>query len=105
MTEDLTSRVLGHPAFQELERKRSRLGWTLTAITLLIYFGFILLVAFSPATLATPLGGMTMTLGLPVGVGIILASIVMTGIYVHRANSEFDDLVRKIHDSVAESGR
>lgn len=100
MSDDLETRVVKHPAFQELERKRSRLGWTLTAITLLLYFGFILLVAFSPATLATPLGGMTMTLGLPMGVGIILASILMTGIYVHRANTEFDELTRKVREDV-----
>ena len=58
MPDEVTKRVLQDPAFLELESKRNALGWTLTAITLVIYFGFILLVAFSPATLATPLGGM-----------------------------------------------
>jgi uncharacterized membrane protein (DUF485 family) len=100
MPDDLTKRVLQDPAFIELEKKRNTLGWTLTAITLTIYFGFILLVAFSPATLATPLGSMTMTLGLPIGVGIIVASIVMTGIYVWRANSVFDVLTDKIKENV-----
>lgn len=99
MTQEITQKVLQDPAFHELERKRNKLGWTLSVITLVIYFGFILLVAFSPATLATPLGGMTTTLGLPLGAGIILASIVMTGIYVRRANSEFDSLVRKIKEN------
>jgi uncharacterized membrane protein (DUF485 family) len=102
MSADLTTRVLEHPAFRELERRRSRLGWTLTAIILLVYFGFILLVAFSPATLAQPVGGMTMSLGLPVGVGIILVSIAATGIYVRRANSEFDELVRQVRAAVGE---
>jgi len=55
----VTQKILRDPAFQELEKKRNKLGWTLTAITLVIYYGFILLVAFSPSTLATPLGGMT----------------------------------------------
>ena len=96
MVDDVTQQVMRDPAFHELESRRNRLGWTLTAITLVIYFGFILLVAFSPATLATPLGGMTMTLGLPIGVGIIVASIVMTGIYVWRANSVFDGLIGRI---------
>lgn len=100
MAEDLVRKVVNDPAFHELERKRSRLGWTLTAITLAIYFGFILLVAFSPATLAMPLAGMTMTLGLPIGVGIIVASIVMTGIYVRRANAEFDELTRRIKENL-----
>ncbi|WP_029919149.1 DUF485 domain-containing protein [Nevskia soli] len=99
MVDDVTQRVLRDPAFKELEQKRNKLGWTLSAITLVIYYGFILVVAFSPSTLATPLGGMTMTLGLPVGVGIILASILMTGIYVRRANSVFDALVAKIKEN------
>lgn len=99
MVDDVTQRVLRDPAFKELEQKRNKLGWTLSAITLVIYYGFILVVAFSPSTLATPLGGMTMTLGLPVGVGIILASILMTGIYVRRANSVFDALVTKIKEN------
>lgn len=99
MVDDVTQKVLRDPAFQELEKRRNRLGWTLTAITLVIYFGFILLVAFSPATLATPVGGMTMTWGLPLGAGIILASILMTGIYVRRANSVFDGLIAKIREN------
>jgi uncharacterized membrane protein (DUF485 family) len=101
MADELTQKVLRDPVFLELEQKRNRLGWTLSAITLAIYYGFVLLVAFSPSTLATPIGGMTMTLGLPLGVGIIVASIAMTGIYVRRANSEFDALVRKIKENAA----
>ena len=100
MLDDVTKKVLQDPAFLELEKKRKTLGWTLTAITLVIYFGFILLVAFSPRILATPLGGMTMTLGLPIGVGIIVASIAMTGIYVWRANSVFDVLTDKIKENI-----
>jgi uncharacterized membrane protein (DUF485 family) len=100
MLGDVTKKVLQDPAFVELQKKRNALGWTLTAITLGIYFGFILLVAFSPHTLATPLGGMTMSLGLPIGVGIIVASIVMTGIYVWRANSVFDVLTDKIKENI-----
>jgi uncharacterized membrane protein (DUF485 family) len=99
MADDVTQRVLRDPAFHELEQKRNKLGWTLTAITLVIYYGFILLVAFSPSTLAMPIGGMTMSLGLPLGVGIILASILVTGIYVRRANSVFDALVEKIKEN------
>ncbi len=99
MVDEVTQRILRDPAFVELEQKRNKLGWTLTAIILVIYYGFILLVAFSPSTLAMPLGGMTMSLGLPLGVGIILVSILVTGIYVRRANSVFDALVEKIKEN------
>jgi uncharacterized membrane protein (DUF485 family) len=62
---------------------------------LLIYYGFILIVAFAPSVLGIPIYGVV-TLGIPIGVFIIVAAFVLTGIYVRRANSEFDGLTRQI---------
>ena len=45
-----------NPKFQELVATRKKLGWSLTILTLVIYFGFILLIAFDPKFLGTPLG-------------------------------------------------
>lgn len=102
MTDDLLQRVQADPAFAELVRKKTGLGWTLTLIMLAIYFGFILVLAFSPATLASQLSaGGVMTVGIPVGVLIILSAFVLTGIYVRKANTEFDQLTRKIVDESA----
>jgi uncharacterized membrane protein (DUF485 family) len=84
-----------NPDVQELERTRGRLGWTLTAIMLVIYFGFVFLVAFAPALMATPVYG-SMTLGFPLGLGVIVSAIALTGIYVLRANSAFDTLTARI---------
>jgi uncharacterized membrane protein (DUF485 family) len=83
------------PDFKELERTRGRLGWTLTAIMLVIYFGFIFLVAFAPKLMATPVFGAT-TLGFPLGLGVIVSAIALTGFYVLRANSAFDTLTARI---------
>ncbi|PSC04436.1 DUF485 domain-containing protein [Alsobacter soli] len=85
-----------NPAYQELVRKRSSFGWTLSATMLIIYFGFILLVGYAPKTLGIPLGTGVMTVGIPVGLVVIISAFVLTGIYVLRANSEYDALVRKI---------
>jgi uncharacterized membrane protein (DUF485 family) len=52
-------------------------------------------VAFAPKLLGTPVLGV-ITLGIPVGVFIIVVAFVLTGIYVRRANSEFDELNRQI---------
>jgi uncharacterized membrane protein (DUF485 family) len=62
---------------------------------LIVYLGFILLVAFGGAFLATPLvtGGVT-TIGIAVGIGVILIAIALTAIYVWKANTTFDDLTR-----------
>ena len=87
--------------FVRLVRTRSAFAWTLTIIMLLIYYGFIFVVAFAPAEMALPVSGQ-ITLGFPLGLFVIVAAIVLTGIYVWRANSEFDRLNRKI---VAENAR
>lgn len=89
-------RVIQSPRFQELVRQRTRFAWTLTIVMLVIYFGFILLVAFAKPLLAMKIGGGVTSLGLLLGLGVIIAAFVLTGIYVYRANSEFDELTRNL---------
>lgn len=67
---------------------------------LIVYYAFILTIAFSPETLGKSMGGV-MTIGIPIGIMIILFSFIMAGIYTKRANGEFDDLVRKIKEDVS----
>jgi uncharacterized membrane protein (DUF485 family) len=91
------ARVRSHPKFVELVERRSRYAWTLSIIMLVIYYGFILVVAFAPGLLGVPLAdGAVTTVGIPVGILIILAAFVLTGLYVRRANSEFDALNQEI---------
>jgi uncharacterized membrane protein (DUF485 family) len=96
--DDRTVRLIrDNPAFAELERRRNVFSWSLCALMLVIYYGFILLVAFAPGLLATPMAAdSVVTLGFPIGIGVILAAIVLTGIYVWRANSVFDVMTRQI---------
>lgn len=64
---------------------------------LAVYFGFIFVIAFMPEILAVPLGtGIVTTVGIPVGLAVIVAAFVLTGIYVTRANSTFDALTQQI---------
>src|ERR1700757_91190 len=84
------------PNYQELVRRRSSLGWILSLIMLIIYFGFILLVAYAPKFLGTPLGTGVTTIGIPIGLSVIVLAFVLTGVYVSKANSSSDVLVRKI---------
>jgi uncharacterized membrane protein (DUF485 family) len=90
------SKIEQDPNYQELIRRRSSLGWTLALIMLVIYFGFILLVAYAPKFLGTPLGTGVTTVGLPIGLLVIVAAFLLTGIYVFKANSKYDPLIRKI---------
>ncbi|MDH2898573.1 MULTISPECIES: DUF485 domain-containing protein [Rahnella] len=101
MNDLIYQRVVNNPRFRELVQKRSRFAWLLSGITLVLYVAFILLIAFDPQWLGTPLyEGATITRGIPVGVGLIVISFVLTGIYVIRANSEFDrltaDIIREV---------
>lgn len=97
MRQDMVDRVKNDPDFLKLVRVRSRFAWTLTIIMLVIYFGFVLTIAFDPSILGTPLSeGSVTTVGIPVGIAVIVSAFLLTGIYVRRANSEFDELTHRI---------
>ncbi len=100
MQDDLIQRVVKNPQYQELKRKRSSFGWTLTWAMMIVYYGFILLVAFNKEFLATKLGAGVMTIGVPIGFGVIVFTVIITVIYVKRANSEYDDLTAAITKAV-----
>jgi uncharacterized membrane protein (DUF485 family) len=88
------------PQFHELVRKRTLFAWSLTITMLIIYFGFIGTIAFNKQVFATPIGGSVITIGIPVGLFVIFSAFILTGIYVRRANSEFDALTKQIIDRV-----
>ena len=100
MEHDLVTRIASHPKYQELKAKRTRFGWWLTLAMMAVYYGFILLVAFNKEFLSQRLGDGVMTVGIPVGFGVIVFTIAITAIYVRRANSEFDDLSADIAKAV-----
>ena len=85
-----------NPKYQQLVAERSSLAIWLTVAMLVIYFGFILLVAFAPGLLGTSLTGGVTTIGIVVGILVILLAFVLTGVYVGRANSTYDQLTQEI---------
>jgi uncharacterized membrane protein (DUF485 family) len=96
----LVQRIATHPRYLELKAKRTRFGWWLTLAMMLVYYGFIVLVAFDKPLLATRLGDGVMTLGIPIGFGVIVFTILITAFYVRRANGEFDDLADAVSKGV-----
>ena len=85
-----------NPKYQELVRRRTSLAAALSLTMLAIYLGFILLVAYAPKFLATPLAGGVTTIGIPIGLFVIISALVLTGFYVNKANTVFDSLTREI---------
>lgn len=92
MDDDLVRRIAAHPSYKALKARRTRLGSTLTGLMLVVYFGFILLVAFDKPLLARRIGAGVTTIGMPIGLGVILFTVAITAYYVLRANAEFDAL-------------
>lgn len=100
-TDPRVERIASHPAYQRLRRLRNRLGWFLTILMLLGYYGYIGLIAFDKAFLAQPIAaGKITTVGIPIALGLMVFTIVITGLYVRRANKEFDQLTRQIVEDV-----
>ena len=99
MDSTIVEKIKSNPTYQELVATRSAFAWKLSIIMLVIYYAFILTIAFSPATLGASLGGVT-TIGIPVGIVIIIVAFSLTGIYTKRANSEFDQMIKKVKDDI-----
>ena len=101
MTQDIYHKIAANPKYQELMKRRSGYSRILTAIMLVIYYGYILLIAFDKEALARPIAeGMTTTVGIVIGFFLILISVVLTGIYVHASNGKLDTLTRQIAEEV-----
>jgi uncharacterized membrane protein (DUF485 family) len=96
MDNGLAKRIADDPRYEQLKARRARFGWLLTILMLIVYYGFILLVAFNKPFLATRLGDGVTTIGMPIGLGVIVFTIVITGIDVRRANKEYDALAEQV---------
>lgn len=85
------------PRFHELERKRSRLSWTLVAIVLATAFFYIYATAFDHSLFSTPIApDSAITWGVVHGIADVILYVVFVGIYIRRANNEFDTLKEAI---------
>lgn len=97
MKDDMAARIAANPKYEKLKSTRSRYAIIMTILMMLTYYGYIILIAFDKELLAKKLGaGMTTSLGIPLGLGVIVITIILTNIYVRRANTEFDDLTAEI---------
>ena len=91
--------LLDDPEFKDLVKRQSRISIILTILTLIIYYGFIFLIAFKKSVFGIKITT-NITLGIPIGIGVIVASWILTGIYVRWANTRYDTLVQKVKDKL-----
>jgi uncharacterized membrane protein (DUF485 family) len=103
MDKELVEKIKNNPDYQKLIKVKNGFAVKLSIAMLVVYFAFILTIAFSPATLGAPLGSDSVTtVGIPVGIAVIIFAFALTGIYTKRANSEFDELNNAVKKSVGE---
>jgi|SRR5450631_2569257 uncharacterized membrane protein (DUF485 family) len=96
------SRILNNPKYRHLIKQRDSLAWILTACVLVIYFSFVLAVAFGAGFLIQPISDTSVIpYGMLVGVGVIVVSIILTGVYVYECNSKFDPIIDEIMQDAA----
>ena len=100
MKAEVLEKLKSNPRLWELIEKREKFSWTMAIIMLIVYYAFILTIAFDPSLLGTPLGDGVTTVGIPIGIGVIVFAFILTGIYVNKANKEFDVITKELHESI-----
>ena len=101
-------RILQNPKFKKMVSKKATLSWTLTIIMLIVYVGFMLLVGYNKEFLMSSFSGGVSLCGRPRGLGIIVLSFVLCGVYSYIANNTLDQLneeaLREVENITHEQG-
>ena len=102
MHDNTYEKIRANPKYRQLVSTRDTYGWIMTILMLVVYYGFIGLIAFDKAFLARPIGEGVTTIGIPIAFGVIVFTILITGLYVRRANGEYDRITAEILQEAAE---
>ncbi|XXQ67500.1 DUF485 domain-containing protein [Neisseriaceae bacterium B1] len=98
---ELAEKVLANPKFQAMARQKSIVGWTFSAIMFFVYVAFIVIIGADPALFAQKVSesGVT-TVGIYVGVFVIVFSFLITLVYVSLANGRYENLTQEVIQEV-----
>ena len=101
MREELVERIENNPKYQELVSKRTSFSIKLGVFVLVLFYAFILTIAFNKEVLAIKVAsGMMTTIAFPIALAILVISFITTVIYVRRANGEFDALLNELKNDI-----
>ena len=100
MNDELVERIESNPKYQELVSKRTSLGVKLGVFVLVLFYSYILTIAFNKQFLATKIGDSMTTIGFPIALAILVISFITTLVYVRKANTEFEELTNEIKKDV-----
>ena len=95
--ENIQVKIRNNPKFTEMVGKRTRFAIILSLVVLVPYYSYMLLVSLQPQLFAAKISeGSVITIGWPIAALIVIVGWLLTGVYVSRANGEFDRLTREI---------
>lgn len=100
MNDEIVERIESNPKYKELVSKRTSLGVKLGVFVLVLFYSYILTIAFNKQFLATKIGDSMTTIGFPIALAILVISFITTLVYVRRANTEFEELTNEIRKDV-----
>ena len=100
MNDELVERIESNPKYKELVSKRNSLGIKLGIFVIVMFYAYILVIAFNKELLATKIGDGVTTIAFPIALAILVLSFITTLVYVKRANGEFEDLTNEIKKDV-----
>ncbi|MCX8033763.1 MAG: DUF485 domain-containing protein [Thermodesulfovibrio sp.] len=95
----LKEKILNSSEFRSIVRSKNFISIILTILELFIYFGFILLLAYGKDFLSQKFYG-PITVGIPIGIGVIVLSWMLTGLYVTWANKNYDEKVANVREKL-----
>jgi len=97
MTDKVYARIRENPKFDQLVASRGRYAGAMAAIVAVVFYGFVMVVAFNPKVLGQSVSeGSALTVGVAVELLMFALFWVLTALYVRRANGEFDALTAEI---------
>ena len=96
VTRDRTQEIIADPRFRSLALARAKLRWSLSVVTLIMFFGFIALISTARSALGLPIAGLSIPLGLFLAMSMIVVVVMLTGFYVYMSNSRFDELASRL---------
>ena len=95
--ENIQAKIRNQPKFAELVGKRTRFAVLLSLLVLVPYYSYMFLVSTQPQLFAARIGeGSVITIGWPIAALIVIGGWLLTGVYISRANGEFDNLTQEV---------
>lgn len=94
LTPDRTHEIIADPRFRDLASARAKLRWGLSIVTLIMFFGFVALISTASRALGETIAGSAIPVGILLALSVVVAIVILTGFYVYRSNSRFDEMAR-----------